>query len=365
MNTNSSNTSFIMRRFLIFSVGLLSPFFSRATSLLPNFKNSISIEIQSIKRIFFNQDHNAFPDAIYYKNNFFVALRSCPDGHMVFTTSRIIILSSRDGINWSLNHSFSIPNRDVRDPHFCIFKNNLFLYTGTWYAQNLIAPGAYEMNMQLGFSIQTSNGKAWSTPKALPGTEGHYIWKAGVFNNKMFLSARRNINFKPMHGETPYIESVLLSSDDGFNWSEFMLLDRKFGDEIAFMINKNGLFLGIARGYGLETASLLTVDLLTKKLISNVKLQKYIGGPMIHKWGEDIIVGGREHLANDSYTTSLYLLKQDKLIKLVELPSGGDCSYPGMIVLSDNKAMVVYYSSHGTLPHENKSSIYIANLYKH
>jgi hypothetical protein len=42
--------------------------------------------------------------------------------------------------------------------------------------------------------------------------------------------------------------------------------------------------------------------------------------------------------------------------KLVTLPSGGDCSYPGMII-KDDFLYVSYYSSH-----ETKSSIYFASL---
>jgi len=44
------------------------------------------------------------------------------------------------------------------------------------------------------------------------------------------------------------------------------------------------------------------------------------------------------------------------LSPLLELPSGGDCSYPGMVFFEDH-LYVTYYSSH-----EGKTSIYLAKV---
>jgi len=48
--------------------------------------------------------------------------------------------------------------------------------------------------------------------------------------------------------------------------------------------------------------------------------------------------------------------KQGKVKKTVLLPSGGDTSYPGMLI-SKKDLLVSYYSSH-----EGKSRIYLARI---
>lgn len=50
---------------------------------------------------------------------------------MLFTSSYIVVMVSDDGREWEILHSFSVPNRDVHDPHFLVFNEKLFVYSGT------------------------------------------------------------------------------------------------------------------------------------------------------------------------------------------------------------------------------------------
>ena len=49
-------------------------------------------------------------------------------------------------------------------------------------------------------------------------------------------------------------------------------------------------------------------------------------------------------------------VKTGRLTEFLKLPSGGDCSYPGL-VLHEGLLWVSYYSSH-----EGKTSIYLAKV---
>ena len=55
------------------------------------------VRIVSVRRIFHNNEHNAFTDMCRFNGKFFLAFRSCPDGHGVYPTASIIVLSSDDG----------------------------------------------------------------------------------------------------------------------------------------------------------------------------------------------------------------------------------------------------------------------------
>lgn len=209
---------------------------------------------------------------------------------MVYATSRIIILRSKNTEDWDVIHSFGIPDRDVRDPHFLIFQDKLFLYTGTWYAKDLPDPYSYDMNKQLGFVVYSEDGVSWSKPKDLTGLSGYYIWKAGAYGGNAYLSSRRNINFAPAIGETEDIESVLLKSADGFNWHTQLILQDKRGDENAFIFSSDGNLLAIARGYGDDDALLIQSKFPFNEVLSSTSLGKFIGGPMISTWGDKLLV---------------------------------------------------------------------------
>ena len=74
-------------------------------------------------------------------------------------------------------------------------------------------------------------------------------------------------------------------------------------------------------------------------------LDRYIGGPLLVKWGNRYLVGGRNSV-DDTYITRFCWLANDTLHTAAALPSGGDNSYPGFIELSPSRALVSYYSSH-------------------
>ena len=66
---------------------------------------------------------------------------------------------------------------------------------------------------------------------------------------------------------------------------------------------------------------------------------------------------GRDIVNGKANTTVGYLSPTGQAMPLVVLPSGGDCSYPGLAEGPDGTLLVSYYSSH-----EGKTSIYFSRL---
>src|SRR5262245_28784033 len=90
------------------------------------------VTVSNIRRVFHNNEHNAFTDLCRFRDHLYLTFRSCPDGHAVNPTASIIIIRSGDeGATWTQVHRFSVKHRDTRDPHFLVFRNRLFVYTGT------------------------------------------------------------------------------------------------------------------------------------------------------------------------------------------------------------------------------------------
>lgn len=305
------------------------------------------VEVTNVRRLFHNGQHNAFTDMVRFQGKLYLAFRSCPDGHMVHPTSSIIVLSSVDGDQWRQVHQFSVTERDTRDPHFLVFQNRLFVYTGTWYSgPTTLARDDYDLNKHLGYAAWTDDGSSWQSPVLLEGTFGHYIWRAASDGKKAYLCGRRKPNFEVRpRGEPRNVESLMLESDDGLIWRKRAVFQETLGDETAFLFEGDGSILAVGR-HGEGKAAQLLRSKPPYTSWQRQDLDRPIGGPLLTQWNGRIVVGGRKNTEQGARTSLYWLNPNDSLEEFAELPSAGDNSYPGLLEISPTRALVSYYSSH-------------------
>ena len=323
-----------------------------------------TVKVSNVRRVFHNGEHNAFTDMVRFQGRYYLAFRSCPEGHMIHPTASVIILASDDLQMWQQVHRFRVKRRDTRDPHFLVFQERLFVYTGTWYSgETSLDPSLYDMNQHLGYAAWTADGEKWHSPIMLDGTFGHYIWRAATYGGKAYLCGRRKLEFEiDGKGEGREIESLMLESEDGLIWRKKAIFQPIEGDETAFAFEDDGSVLAIGRGFGREPAQVLRAQKPWSEW-DRVPLDRYIGGPLLVRWGERWVVGGRR-LAGPK--TLMYWLVENQLHEFAELPSGGDTSYPGFIALSPTRAVMSWYSSHEHDAGGNQiTAIYLADLEIH
>jgi hypothetical protein len=324
------------------------------------------VNVVSVKRVFHNGEHNAFTDMCRFNGKIYLTFRSCPDGHSVYPSASIIVLSSKDGKKWEKVFQFNVADRDTRDPHFVVFKNKLFVYTGTWHCEKDDPGGKFrDTNQHLGYCVWSSDGKKWTEPQMVEGTYGHYIWRAAVYKDKVYLCGRRKHQFieMPRNDESRRItESAMLVSNNGINFTKAALFQKYNGDETAFLFEKDGAVVAVARrGRGLAEICRSNPPYVEWE---RKELSRYIGGPLLEKWDGRYFIGGRKMINEGPRSTVFYWLgENDKLIECVNLPSSGDTSYPGFVKLSKNSALVSYYSSHEKDENGNEiTAIYLAIL---
>jgi len=323
--------------FVLFSANCTD---SIAGELIPN------VELSEVNPVEWDGSHNAFTDLTWFRGRIYLTFRSCPDGHMVHPTSKIKVLSSLDGNSWREDYSFSVPNRDTRDPHFVQLADKLFIYSGTWYCGEH-RPTIRNMNQMLGFGVSTTDGKQWSKPFQLNGTYGHYVWRGAAYDGAVYLCARRRRNFTEitdLSNHASLVESRILKSDDGVSFQDVGFFQSEFGDETAFNFDPDGTIHAVSRRGGGRTAQLIKLSPPYNKP-EHSDLGRYIGGPMIFNYGEHTLVAGR-NIHNGKATTNVSVLNDRKLVDLINLPSGGDCSYPSMVTLCPGCVLVSWYSSH-------------------
>jgi hypothetical protein len=282
---------------------------------------------------------------------------------MVHPTASIIVLASRDALQWEQVHRFAVPQRDTRDPHFLVFRNRLFVYTGTWYSGDTTIPVAeYDLNQHLGYAAWTDDGQQWQSPVMLEGTFGHYVWRAATFGDMAYLCGRRKIGFAVgPRGEGRQVESLMLESEDGLIWRKRAVFQEIDGDETAFLFEADGTVLGIGRR-GHAPAQLLRAAPPYASW-DRRDLGRYVGGPLLTRWADFYVVGGRKLTEDRGPKTALYWLWDDALREFAELPSGGDNSYPGFLERSPTRALVSWYSSHERdATGETVTAIFLADL---
>lgn len=317
-----------------------------------------TVEIESLEKVFDDGAHNAFTDLCRFQNRFYLTFRSSPDGHRINPNSRIVVLVSDDADQWRECFSFSVPDRDVRDPHFVIFNDRLFIYSGTWCCDPA-RPDEHPFEEHLGFAAWSPDGENWEGPRALDDTHGYYIWRGAAFGGQAWLCGRR---IKP--GLTtpeghPVLETALLVSPDGFTWKPASLIKEREGNETAFLFEDDGEIVAVARS---KKNALLCRAHPPYQDWSRTDLGRFVGGPMLTKWGDDYLVGGRKKEDGPARTV-LSWLANDQLHDFLELPSGGDNSYPGFVELDPHHGLLSYYSSHeGSGDATAPCSIYLARL---
>lgn len=325
------------------------------------------LRVDSIRQVYNDGNHNAFTDLCRFRGKTYLTFRNCPDGHMLYTTSRIMVLCSQDTRSWDVVHTFHVSGRDVRDPHFLIFDDKLFVYSGTW----LVGPDAShtrELNDHQGYCAWSRDGEAWHGPQFLEGTQGHYIWRAAAYGGRAYLCGRRKRGFAILstpQEERAITESALLRSEDGFTWETVGLFQETYGNETAFLFEEDGSILAIGRGRGSQLGRPAQVCRARPpyREWTRTNLDRDIGGPLLAKWGQHYLVGGRKTVDPKHPTTALYWLIDDQLVEIAELPSGGDNSYPGFIEMGPGRGLLSYYSSHeGSGTHLAPSAIYLVEL---
>jgi hypothetical protein len=324
-----------------------------------------AIIVESVRTVANDGSHNAFTDLCRFRGRLYLAFRSCPEGHMIFPSSRIVVMESADGGTWTEVHRFGVPDRDVRDPHFLVLRDRLHVYTGTWLA----APGEaekQELNDHRGYASWTADGRRWEGPRFLEGTQGHYVWRAAAFDGVGYLNGRKKRGFAvltPREREWEIEESWLLRTTDGLRFEPAALVVESFGDETAFAFEDDGSAIAVARNREGSEPAFLCRSKPPYADWRRTRLARNIGGPLLARWGSRLLVGGRKTPEKGRSLTALWWLEADRIEEAAELPSGGDTSYPGFVALSPTEGLLSYYSSHeGSGTSLAPSSIYVARV---
>jgi hypothetical protein len=332
----------IMRRFFFISAAVVI-----SASLLH--AQAPVAELVSVEKIWDKAPHNGFTDLTRFQNLFYCCFREADSATKGEGTIRTLISAS--GSNWIDNVSVSEAGTDLRDPKLIVTpdEKRLYLLCGGQSAAQGVQP-RYSTTM---------DGKVW-TPMQKLLAKGDWLWRVSVNPaDKRFYGASFNIH-PNSGGPAPEKEWSLktYASGDGSVWQLSSIMNVPGQPaETTLRFLKDGSALALVARQGGDRKGVIGMAKAPYRDWTWAATGLPLGGPnFIELPDGKIIAGSRGFGATPGPHMVLFAMTPTSLTPILELPSGGDCSYPGLY-WHDDLLHVTYYSSH-----EGKAAIYYARV---
>ncbi|MCB1096556.1 MAG: metallophosphoesterase [Verrucomicrobiae bacterium] len=298
------------------------------------------LAVESVKKIWDAAPHNAFTDLVQWRDQFYCAFRE-GQGH-AGDLGKLRVLRSRDGGEWESVSLVELDDYDLRDAALSVMPDD-----------RLLLLGGAQQNSETGRSTRTvvsmsDDGAAWSEPTMVTDP-GRWLWRITWNGDSAY-----GVSYAAPEGK-PW--SQLLKSQDGLHFETIQpqLLGDGWPTEARIRFDHDGNALCLHRRDGESNNAFFGKAKPPFTEWEWKDLGKYFGGPnMIQLPGHQWLGSGRT-IGTEARTQIAWIDPEAMTLEpMLELPSGGDTSYPGM-VWHDDKLWVTYYSSH-----EGKTSIYLA-----
>jgi len=293
------------------------------------------------RRIWDAAPHNAFTDLVRFRSRWFCVFRE-GQGH-VSPDGAIRVLSSKDGEQWTSAARLTSSAADLRDPKLTVAPGRRLMLSA---AGALHPPAAHRHRSFVWFS---RDGEEWTSPLPV-GEPDLWLWR---------ITWHRRTAYGVGYDTAGENFIRLYTSRDGRRFDVLVprLFDVGHPNETSIVFQPDDTVLCLLRRDGdpgsgqVGTADPPYRDWTWKDL--GVR----IGGPHLLRVPDGRLIAGAR-LYDGAVRTSLLWLDpaQGQLTEFIRLPSGGDCSYPGL-VWHQGVLWVSYYSSH-----EGETAIYLARV---
>ncbi len=319
----------------------------------PALADSPVAELIEVKKIWDRAPHSAFTDLIRWNDRFVCAFRE-GRGH-VSADGKIRVLTSAGGDEWRSAALVALDGYDLRDAGLSITPDH-----PSGGARRLMLIGGASPRPADGdraptgtFVSFSEDAKTWTTPEIVVDP-GRWLWR-------VTWNAGQAYGVSYAAGTADRATSLLVSGD-GVEFNQ--LVPKLFGDgyptEAVLRFDDGGALYCLQRRDGAPPANtaMLGTSAAPYTHWQWHDLGIYFGGPNFIKVSGGRWIAAGRILGQGGPKTAVASLDVEAktLTPLLQLPSGGDTSYPGL-VWHDGLLWISYYSSH-----EAKTSIYLAKV---
>ncbi len=306
-------------------------------------------ELVSVEKIWDKAAHSGFTDLTRFQNLFYCCFREAPSADKGEGVIRILLSAS--GKTWVEQGTLAEAGTDLRDPKLIVTPDHKRLY--------LLCGGHSATQGRQPRYATTMDGKVW-TPLQKLLAKGDSLWRVTINPaDSRFYGASYNIH-PNSGGPAPEQEWSLktYASTDGSVWqlSSIMNVPGPPG-ETTLRFLKDGSALALVSRQGGNRQGVIGLAQAPYRDWTWAATGLPLGGPnFIELPDGKLIAGSRGFGATPGPHMVLFAMTPTSLTPILELPSGGDCSHPGLY-WHDDLLHVTYYSSH-----EGKAAIYYAQV---
>lgn len=295
--------------------------------------------------------HNAFTDLVRWQGRFYCTFREggahVPHSHAEDGKTRVIV--STDGATWKSFALFEEAGIDLRDPKLSVTPDDrlMVLMGGSYYESGKLG----KRLPRVALIGKENAGPFKSVPVIIDKTisnEADWLWRV-----TWHMGTGYGVVYQKRDGWHVY----LVKTTDGVRYSLVKTLNVsdapneatiRFlpGDEMMVVLrNEGGSRLGRI-GRAKPPYAKWTWHTMSHRL----------GGPNFIRLPNGTLILGTRLYGKQTRTAIGPMSERGQFTPKIQLPSGGDTSYPGMLVQGD-QLWVSYYASH-----EKKTAIYLAKI---
>lgn len=316
----------------------------------------ITAELVSVEKIWDAAPHNAFTDLIRHDGKFYCAFRE-GTGHVPGNSgsdgkARVIV--SKDGKTWTSIALLEKEEVDLRDPKLSAMPDGSIIivmggsyYEGTKLLKRIpqvafLRPGETKFSPVQPIRIE-------------PKVAGNNDWLWRVTWHK---GVGYGVTYQP--DRTPW-GLHLLKTMDGIHFDLVATLDvpGRPNETTVRFTDSDELILVVRNEDGRPRGNLGRAAPPYRDF-TWTDLEHKLGGPnFLPRADGSLLLGSRDYTSSGAKTSLGLVSPSGEYHNLIQLPSGGDTSYPGML-FHDGLLWFSYYSSHA-----GRTSIYLAEIRIH
>ncbi len=340
-----------MIEWLVVAAGLAAVPFEAQEETVP--REAAVIEVPST-RIWSEAPHSAFVDLVRFRERFYCAFRE-GSGHVPGekgADGTVRVIASSDGEEWSSVAHIVEEGVDLRDPKLSVTPDGRIMvvmggsvYDGRTFVRRL--PRA-------SFSNEEGTGFSAADPLRIDpaiARSNDWLWRVTWHEGTAW-----GVVYQPSDEQWGL---QLVKSPDGIDWKlvTTLALDGR-PNESTIRFLPDGRMAMVVRREGADHQGVVGTSAAPFTDWTWHSIGRRLGGPDFIVLPDGGLILGTRHYGEDrTYSTILGRLQLDgTFTHLVNLPSAGDTSYPGLVVHGEH-LWTAYYASH-----EEKTAIYLARV---
>jgi hypothetical protein len=342
-------------------------------------KDKLSDKILKIQRLVADGKHNAFTSLIFWKEYYYLTYRSS-NGHAQ-NDGNIEMLRSKDLEHWERIVTAMQEDRNYYEGHLIAYKDKLLMFGGAFDRSKSV----FEQKNSSEYVSFSEDGIKWSSPLPVKTVDcGWRFWHPIEIEGVLYVAAyRTDRSAVDVLGTIPsdLWEVELMRSPDGINWeSASSISTGEAGNETELFMDSQGILHAFVRRENKPTnLAEYRARFPFTEWSGPFDFGEAVQGQVVREVNGRLFMIGRHKKSStlsgtifeDRSGISAKCWVQDIAglwVHYLTLPAGGDCSYPGIVQLTENSMLVSWYSQHeylgssGFKDMESASDIFIAEI---